>query len=129
MAINAESGSKPAVASSKDELKTIVSTTDFGVIVKITDFSDGSHECSLGDVTVEDSNKNPAHDVPAAPSQKDVPVSAALVPGELPDGKTTDCSACTALLKALREQVSKSTPVAPAPRRFPLSVGRRFGKS
>jgi len=138
MAESLASGVKPEKASSSnDGSKTIVSTTDFGLTVRITDFSDGSQACDVGDVKIVNASSDPVPEVPAAFPQKNAPVAAvpaatpveAAAPRVLPTGKEGECSVCAALANALKEQVAKSAPSTPAPRRLPSSAGRRFVKS
>jgi hypothetical protein len=109
---------KPEGASSKDEPKTVVETTDYGLKVRITKFSDGSQVCDVGDVTIEDPLKDNTPNVSVA-----TPSSAA--PRELPAGKDAECSTCKALEAALREKIEAPA----ASRQISPSLSRRLSKS
>ena len=123
MTENEKSGVKPEKVSSKDEFKSIVSTIDYGVKVRITEYSDGSQACDVRDVTVEDPHKDPAPEMAVTSPQDGAPVAAvpatlaAAVPRELPNGKEPECSICETLKNLLQEQVKVASPrQQPAPR-------------
>jgi len=125
---------KPEEASSKDEPKIAVETTDYGLKVRITKFSDGSQMCDVRDVTIEESLKDKTPKIPVASLQTAASLAAApatpssAAPRELLDGKDAECSTCRALEAALREKIESKAVAPTASRRMNSSLGRRLGK-
>ena len=142
---NEESGGMPAEVSSKDGPKNDVIEV-FDVKVECVTSVNGSKTCKIREISVDGPSKNPASDVPAASSKKDVSVAAVpaaipvisvpetpitAAPRELAAGSDAGCSLCLALEAALMEQVTAAAKSTPAPRRqfSPRVQSRRMSRS